>query len=274
MSHTDNHEKMNERDELFASQNELLDSITSRPNGYQQFLDRLSASDAERLFGLDHECNEKCSCCVDEGIPLQNNEQGCARIAGSGILLGKERAQKLWQAVGLTEITAHEGCGAAALYCQAHAPNQANPSQYVADILRSWAEEVGLKFKYISTLDRPAYHSARAIVVDTTDSIRPNDVLAHPKAFVVTADGSSQEIIDDVLLSAGIAFGDHAFGDRFTAEHPLLISLVGNGQNQAYLQQIAHNLQQDERYIINQARLNLQFATAYQLAQEYSQAAD
>jgi hypothetical protein len=152
------------KDAAFEQQDKAMQTILSSDKGWQEFLDQLTPANTEALFGQNLETAKSCSCCVDEGIPLAADQQGQLRIAGSGILLGKERAQQLWREAGLTTVTAHEGCGAAALYCQQNNIETESSSQHVADILRQWAEEAGLQFEYIGSLDRPEFHTARAAI--------------------------------------------------------------------------------------------------------------
>jgi hypothetical protein len=245
----------------FEKQADLLKQITTNEEGLQEFLNGLSPEQVEALTGSHIEKGDSCIGCVDEGLKLRDDQQQTLRIAGSGILLGQERATQLWKAASLTTITAHESCGAAALYCQQSNIQTDNPSHYVAEILKGWAIEAGLNFEYEAKLDRPDFHSARAVIIDLSNSLRPNDVPTMPKSFVVTANGTASEAASDALLSAQIAFGEHGFGDLFTPDSPLVIAVVGADQVQSLVQPILEQIKADPLYIANQQRITLQIAT-------------
>jgi hypothetical protein len=249
------------KEQLFAQQTEGLGPICAdSEHGLETFLQSLSPEDYEALFGQDQERGDSISACVDEGVSPGKYQQGRLRIAGSGVLLGKERAQQLWKMAGITTVTAHQGCGAAALYCQRFAPDQADSSQYVAGLLKQWAEEVGLKFEYITQLDRPDFHTARAVSIVTSQDFRPNQVKSMPKTFIVSAVGSSEEVANDAILSAQIALGDHGFADQFSPDQPLMMALIGSPNDQVTLEQIKQQIEADPWFIANQDRLQIQNA--------------
>lgn len=232
--------------------------FTNAEHGLEDQLHVMDPHEMDSLFGRDKENCQGVVACVDEGIAFNDDQRGCLRTAGSGILLGKDRAIELWKETGVTTVTAHEGCGAATLYCEQKGITTDNPSRFVADLLRTWAEEAGLDFVYIEKLDRPAYHNARAISVVGTPDFEPNRVAGYPKTFVVSAGESVAEAVDDVLLSAQIAFGDHGFGGRFSPEHPMLIGLIDANVDSGKLADITAALRQHEWYVQHADRIHLQ----------------
>jgi hypothetical protein len=259
---TENHQaEAIAKDDNFVRGNETISRIVSAGDeGLEQFVAGMPEDRLDALFGATKEDSRALVACVDEGIAFGSDQRGALRIAGSGILLDKDRAIERWKAAGVTVVTAHEGCGAAKLYCDEHGIDTENPSRYVAALLEQWAAEAELEFAYLDTLQRPDYHDARAVSIIATDDFEPNNVPDYPKSFVVSADGSVDEIVSDAILSAKIALGDHGFGSRFSSDNPLLIGLIAVGLDQEKRDAITAALRQNDWFAEHADRIKYQIA--------------
>lgn len=245
----------------FAEQEKMMQVIISdRQYGLQKYLDTLSAEVFAQLFGTTQQRLEICTACVDEGIQLSGQQQNRLRIAGSGILLGQQRAVQLWQQAGITTVTAHEGCGAAKLYCEQQKVQTDNSSQYVADILKEWAEKAGKQFTYIPTLNRPNFHDARIVSIVSMPDFRPHDVNVLPKTFVVSAMATPAEVAADAILSAQIALGEHGLHSLFTPDSPLLMALIGASADRMKMDEISSLMSHDAWLSQNTDRIIIQSA--------------
>jgi hypothetical protein len=241
---------MDSKEQYFASQQSAMDTIYADPeHGLASLFNRLSDKDAQRLFSGEEEIAEDdyefCSTCIDEGITLSNAQLPAARFAGSGILLGEQRAKELWRDNDITKVTAHVGCGAAMLYCREQGMadfSQEQADQHVAEILQQWATDEGLEFEYISQLSRPGFHTARGVFVDATQSLKADAVTSLPRMFQVTAHAEVDEVVDNIKLAYAIATGDHGLGKLITADQPFIVGFVGSDEDEPHFSDILSSL--------------------------------
>lgn len=215
---------------------EILESAMERESRWmteREKIDQLDELTPEILAPAFE--GEPGSCtCVDEGTG------GDIRLAGSGILHpgGIEAVARILRQAGTKEVTSHDGCGAAKeAYRRAHGlPEGADiGGQAVNDFAKNWSKALSVKagasFRHITTeeMDRPAdWHDASSIYLDFTGRFQPHRVPNLPKGFVIS--GSllrPDDLLSEIRLTAGIALGKKGYGDRFTAEQPLAVVIVG-----------------------------------------------
>jgi hypothetical protein len=226
-------ERHQEMKTAFDAQDEAM-HLLNQEQGLTMLIRTRTEVERAALF---EDTAEKCACCMDERLSPPDAAE--FRAAGSGILLGKEAAQALWQQAGLTKITSHRGCGAAKVYCQQQGLDVSRADAIAAETLASWAKEIGLPFKELTDLGgQDDYHPARGLVIDGTGRLRLNRVTGMPKLFTVTANADAPLVANDIALAWTIASGtEHAMGQWIDAEHPFVISgLIMSGQEDQFAQ--------------------------------------
>src|SRR5690606_25941964 len=189
-------------------------------------------------------------------------QEPSARYAGSGILLGEQRARELWRQNKVTKVTSHVGCGAAKLYCQQNGLDEAQSDLIASEVLKEWANKEGLEFEFIGQLNRPAeLHNARGVFVDCTEKLKANNSPHLPHMFQVTANMSAQEIAEDIKLCFAIATGDHGLGQLIAAEQPFVVGFVSSQENQEKINAIIEELNNQDWLQQQQGRIVVQVAS-------------
>jgi hypothetical protein len=161
-------------------------------------------------------------------------------IAGSGILLpDAEKVQFIETYRGkIKTVTAHEGCGAAALKFQgmtALPEGVTNADELGAYYAKQLALDLGAEYRYITELTNH-FHDGKAIVVDATGKLDSAELTDLPPHFVCTGFGlgfSPEYMEMEISLLAGIAIGHHGFGERFTKDQPFYLLLFADDYTQA-----------------------------------------
>lgn len=166
--------------------------------------------------------------CMDEGTP------GGIRLAGSGILLGLDKAEQFARRAisdgGVDFVSYHRDCGAAGVYTAKHGGEIFdNAKSFVEDL----AERLGVEAREVK-LERPeGLHIARAIYFDTNGSFDPSRVAGMPAGFVISAKYHDEvDALAELDMAISIAMGSHSFGDLFDREHPLLVVPVATHSSQ------------------------------------------
>lgn len=208
--------------DAFAGQDEVMRKI------YTEGMDKY----VKGLQGLDKafapaDLNVRC---IDEGTP------GGLHLAGSGILLGVEKAGEVLKAAGVTGITSHDGCGAAGIYARNNNLDASKSDEYGKEFAKELAEKTGIPYTGhipFGEMKRPAaFHTARAAYYDGTGKFNCDTVPGLPIGFVV-----SRKFIDpayaleEAKVCANIATGDHSYGEMITEEAPFLLIAVGDGSD-------------------------------------------
>jgi hypothetical protein len=163
--------------------------------------------------------------CMDERTP------GGVHCAGSGILLGLEKAAEFCKKSDAKGITSHEGCGAAGIYAKLN--NLTGDSDELGiKFAKELAEKTGLPYTGHLPVEKK-HHFARAAYYDGTGifdwSKLPKDL--PPGFFVNRANLEAEYAAMTEAATAGkIAMGDHGFGDLITKENPFYFFAIGNGE--------------------------------------------
>lgn len=199
----------------------------------QQKVEQLPTLLPEKLEPAFEHANGVCSC-IDEGT------NGDIRLAGSGILHpgGIEAVAKILRQQDVQEVTSHDNCGAAGIAYRRERglPADADVAQadidaFAADWSKRLADRLGARYRNIAASDMtrpPDFHNAAVVYIDSVGSFRPDRVPTLPQGFVITANLMDQQnILSESSLAANVALGDHGYGDRFTADAPLRIVMVG-----------------------------------------------
>lgn len=194
--------------------------------------------------------------CMDEGC-AHKDYGGEAKfcLAGSGILFPagseEERVKKvaeLLASVGVTDVTSHEGCGAAGLAYKMDFPSAHPTPEQIEDYARDWArkvaEELGRmgheeSYNHIlaEEMERPAeFHNARVVYFDGVGGFNPNKEVGLPMGFVISRKFVPAEYAaEELKVAANIAFGNHGFGDLFSSDLPFTVIAMASSQEELEL---------------------------------------
>lgn len=191
-------------------------------SGVEEYIQRIK--NIEESFKL----GDRSLRCIDEGMP------GGIHLAGSGILLGQEKAREILLKAQIDGIYSHAGCGAASLYAREQGLDLARADEYGEERAKELANIVGVPYKgHISKeeLKRPPdFHIARALYYDGTGKFDPSRVRELPPGFVI-----SRRYLDDptyakreVEIGTSIALGEHGFGGLITPKSPFVLIAIGD----------------------------------------------
>lgn len=188
--------------------------------------------------------------CIDEGA-IDDPGSPELGLAGSGVLLNDEQFKKVvdyCKRKGITKISYHAGCGAAALFCKEQELHHGlksgslNPDEVARSAAQKLHSALNLSgdpvFISHAKMKRPKeYHIARSIVIDGTGRMNPAK-LGIPSTFQHSYPLHTNDdyIVNEVDIAIRIAMGDHGFGaHRFrkdSKERRLVVLIVGDSQSE------------------------------------------
>ena len=178
--------------------------------------------------------------CMDEGCV------DCGfRIAGSGILIKEEDRPAFednCRKMGATEVTHHEGCGAAGVYAK-KIKSEKDPAQLAKEFSAHVAADIGVADSYVPAeeMSRPKeFHSTRFAYYDGTGRLNLQAAEGKlPNGFVLTRGlyPKAEYAIAEAELAFNIAAGDHGFGERITNDEPFTIIVIGNKEDPQFSQE-------------------------------------
>lgn len=185
----------------------------------------------ESLPGFSESFKDLDTIDCSDGRVLGGNKIG---IAGSGLLLPKEDRQAFIERYRgkIKKVTTHRDCGAAGiafrnLSIEDVPEGITSADDYGTYCGKKMAEDLGAEHEF---LDLPEmaneYHNEVAIVLDQTGRFDSTHLVDFPPHFVCSGAGlgiSKEYMAAELKTLAGIALGDHGFGDRFTKEDPLYL---------------------------------------------------
>jgi len=163
--------------------------------------------------------------CIDGRTP------GGARLAGSGILLGLEKAKAFAQAAQCDRITYHEDCGAARAFALENHRDAGEATTCAREFAEELAQALGLPCAETPLVGPPGFHDETVIYYDGTGLANPSRVSGLPKGFVISRAYFGDDFpaaLEQVKFVVGIALGEHGFGELFTREHPLRVVAIGH----------------------------------------------
>ncbi len=184
--------------------------------------------------------------CIDEGVA----EEGL-HIAGSGILLGEDRTFEIAKNAGVDEVTAHELCGAAALYTANNKQPADKAPENAANFSKSLAERLGVPYSVINKdqmVRPPEFHIARYALYDAAE-VNSVEKLGLPPGFIISRGIlNTKEALADTAIAISIAIGAHGFGNLITTENPFVLIAVGKaGDDQFSTKSLMAELKQLEK---------------------------
>jgi len=178
--------------------------------------------------------------CIDGRTP------GGVHLAGSGVLLGQEKAQAFAQAAGVDRVTYHEDCEAARLWAVAHGHGEANASVCGREFAEELAAALGVPCGEAPLTGVPGFHDETAVYYDGTGRADPSRVSGLPKGFVISRLYFGEDFpaaLAEAKLAVDLALSDLGFADLFTADHPLRVIAIGHPQEPRFaLQQLMQEL--------------------------------
>lgn len=220
--------------------------------GAKKFFDKITETEAAFT-----DRKERLSC-IDEGAANMEGAEAW-HLAGSGILYPANsweerltRIAAIATELGITEITNHEGCGAAGLAWHRDGEAAGTGCQTADEYGRKWAEvllaEITIQKNALpahhreiklSEMARPAsFHDARVVWFDATGTFNPSALGKEiPKGFVVdygnaerfaNSDEERQYAFTELEVAISIALGDHGFGARFSEDHPFIVAVLAS----------------------------------------------
>ncbi|MEW6610509.1 MAG: hypothetical protein AB1352_02705 [Patescibacteria group bacterium] len=203
-----------------------------------------------------------CVCCMDEGTA--HMERGSKLfMAGSGILYPAarwderlERVVQLFIDSQITEITSHDGCGAASIAFQRDGGEEGTGCATADEYGKKWCRELQEKMneklviveKMGEGIDNvhihenemarpPEFHVARVVWFDTTGEFTKPEVLVEeiPKGFAINYHAfASREMasypLSELEVAIKIAFSEHGFDEEFTKDHPFCIIVIAENE--------------------------------------------
>jgi hypothetical protein len=204
-------------------ESEALETVKTA-GGFKEFVVKLPEDRQEALF---KRADTRLGC-MDEGC-----DKCGFRLAGSGILFKESELDELAaraKAMGITEVTYHDGCGAAAKAGK-------DPEAFA----RMLAEKIGVPVSHIAGKDRitddekmsrpEAFHTSRVAYYDGTgrfNSVAARGVL--PNGFVVTRAlyPDAETAASEAQLAFDIASGHHGFGNLINSEEKFTVVVIGS----------------------------------------------
>ena len=213
-------EHTQEKKEIFNEQQPLFDKI--KELGFSEYARSLDSL-------LEYfKPKDKSIRCMDEGTP------GGKHSAGSGILREKSEVIQAFRDAGITEVTSHDGCGAAKLYAKAKGLDESKGDEYGKEWSEALAKELGVPYRHISfeEMKRPKeFHISRVAYYDGTGKFDWNIGKDFPPGFIISRKiQSDSDSLAEAGVSLNIAFGDHGFGDLITEENPFIIVAIGEDE--------------------------------------------
>lgn len=166
--------------------------------------------------------------CIDGRTP------GGVRLAGSGILLGLERAQALAEAAGVERVTYHEDCGAARAWAAENGRDAADGPACAREFSEQLADALGLPCGEAPLTGTPGFHDETAVYYDGTGRADPSRVSGLPKGYVVSRAHFGDDFptaLEEVRLAVELSLSDLGFADLFTPDHPLRLIAIGHPQD-------------------------------------------
>ena len=209
--------------------------------------------------------------CIDEGCAHKDyNGKGKLTLAGAGILFPAQSEEKrikivagLFSALGIKDVTSHEGCGAVGLAYQRDFPGskiskeglEAYGKDWVRKIIEARARaghEANAEHIVAEDMERPSeFHTARVVYFDAVGGFNPNKEVDLPKGFVI----SKRHIpgaypFEELKVAVNIAFGHHAFGKLFTEKMPFVVVPLANDEAEleALKAEIKNKLENNENF--------------------------
>lgn len=160
-------------------------------------------------------------------------------IAGSGMLLPSEERAKFIAAYKgkIKKVTAHHDCGAARIkYNSLDEKLGTDSDDYGKLYCQKLADDLGAEYDFVDEahLDNE-YHNEVVIVLDQTAQFDSTNFEGFPPHFVCTGAGlgfSDDYMTIELKTLAGIAAGDHGFGERFTEDNPLHVIVAADDKDQ------------------------------------------
>ena len=230
--------------EIFEQQKSLFQKI--RKINFSSYTNSLK--NISEFFELDDHSIR----CVDEGTP------GGLHSAGSGILRDKAEVITAFKKAGVTEVTSHDGCGAAKLYARLHGLDESKGDECGKKFSEEIAKDLAVPYHHITAheMSRPKeFHIARVAYYDGTGTFNFGDGKTFPPGFVISRKiQSEKDSLFEVTLGLNIAFGKNGFGDLITKSDPFILVAVGETKEdteslKTELKKLKHNF--DNKVIID-----------------------
>lgn len=245
MKYMENNQIEEEKQSAWEAENDELKTLLA--DGAEKYF-KTEFPDLKHAFLKDLQC----VVCMDEGTAHKDyggENKFC--LAGSGILFPanseEDRIQKVAQLfvdLGISEVTSHDGCGAAGLAYKRDFPGTNPTAEQIENYAKNWSkmvsEEMGRlgheeNYSHIlaEEMERPAeFHVARVVYYDGIGGFNPNKEIGLPMGFVIERKYLSADYaLEELKVAINIAFGHHGFGEaRFSQALPFIIIPMSDSQ--------------------------------------------
>jgi len=163
--------------------------------------------------------------CIDGRTP------GGVHLAGSGILMGIDKAKAFAQAAKADRITYHEDCGAARKWAMENHRGADEATACAREFAEALADALSLPCAETPLAGPAGFHNETAIYYDGTGRFDASRLSSLPKGFIISRPYFGDDFpaaLEEVKLAIGTALGEHGFGELFTPEHPLRVVAIGH----------------------------------------------
>ncbi|MFA6301118.1 MAG: hypothetical protein WC609_02075 [Candidatus Paceibacterota bacterium] len=196
----------------------------------------------EKAFGP----HDHCLRCMDEGTP------GGLHSAGSGILWKDQKALvEALKEAGVKEITSHDGCGAARIYCQENNLDLTKSDEIGKEYAENLAKKMGVPHRHISfsgktsasekstineEMQRPdGLHIARVAYYDGIGGFNFSKLKELPPGFIISRAINTDKIsMGEAGVAIDIATGGHSYGNLIDKNHPFVLVAIGKDKEHMF----------------------------------------
>lgn len=285
--HGDEKEIMKKKENSWLEQQVKANKLKNQ--GAPEFFSRKNLPEIDSLF-MD---TKEELCCIDEGVANIEDHTNKMSMAGSGILFPansyEERLNRIAELCinkNITEITSHDGCGAAKIAWNKDGGETGtgikSPDEYGKKWSKDLTKRINEKLLAAGKSDNAAYknldknqmtrpsefHDARAVWFDATGEFNPYSSKNIPQGFLIDYGLAKNEgenkkekkyPFDELKIAINIAFGEHGLGNKFTAENPFIIVVVSKDESELknLKEKIAKKIKEDKDLKTNADKIKI-----------------
>lgn len=178
--------------------------------------------------------------CMDEGVTEIHSKPIAVRLAGSGALIGSDLLAskgvmaKIMKQYNLGLISHHHDCGAGTILVERLGRSAEEGDAAIESFANSVVSATGQRVSAVHAALHRSPHQHIAVCHYYAGTRVAPQLGGLPAGFVTShfVLGKSTYGKHELAMAAGIAFGDHGFGDLFTEEAPYTIVVIAASKTQ------------------------------------------